>query len=83
MYFAAFGRHQLRDGSRRMGGALGPLLARSSLPVKHWGSEPDGKQDKGLVAEGVLVGSMVLGVYAFVVLEVIAILADWVLHFFA
>lgn len=66
-----------------MGGALGPLLARSSLPVKEWGSDPDEKQDKLLLAEGVLVGFMVIGVYVLVLLEVIRALADWVLPFFA
>ena len=51
--------------------------------MKEWGSDPDEKQDKLLLAEGVLVGFMVIGVYVLVLLEVIRALADWVLPFFA
>ena len=70
-------------GGGTMGGALGPLLARSSLPVKEWRSDSDEKQDKLLLAEGVLIGCMVIGIYVLVLLEVIPALADWVLPFFA
>ena len=83
VHVASLGRHQLRDGLRRMGGALGPLLARSSLPVKEWGSEPDGKHDKLLVAEGLAVGFSLLGIYIFMLLEVILTLTGWVQYFFA
>ena len=62
--FAALGRHKLRDGARRMGDTLGPLLAGPSLPVKEWGSEPDEKQDRSLMAEDLLIGFVVLGIYA-------------------
>lgn len=51
--------------------------------MKEWGSEPDEKHDKLLVAEGALVGILVIGVYVFVLLEVIRALADLVLLFVA
>lgn len=62
---------------------MGPLLARPSLPMKEWGSEPDEKQDKLLLAEGVLVGFMVIGLHVLVLLEVIPALPSWALPFFA
>jgi hypothetical protein len=77
--FAALWRHQLRDGARRMGSGVGSLLARPSLPVKDWGSEPDEKENKLFLAEGLLLGLTVLGVYVFTLLKVIPALAIWVL----
>ena len=66
-----------------MGGALGPLLARSSLPVNEWGQESDEKQDKLLLVEGLLVGCMVLGVYVFALLEVAQALSHWMQRLYA
>lgn len=66
-----------------MGGTLGPLLARPSLPVKEWGQESDEKQDKLLFVEGLLVGCMVLGVYVLALLEVAQALSRWMQRLYA
>lgn len=50
--------------------------------MKEWGSEPDEMHDKLLLAEGFLVGLMVLGIYVLVSLEMIPTLCRWVLLFF-
>lgn len=62
-----------------MGSPLGPFLARASLPMREWGSEPDEEPDKQLIAEGYIVGLMLLGVYVIVSLEVAALLRRWLL----
>lgn len=66
-----------------MGGALGALLAGSSVPVKDWEPESDEKQDKLLLAEGFLVGFLLLGVYVFISLEVFPTPSRWEPHFVA
>jgi hypothetical protein len=58
--FAQIGRHQLCHGPRRVGGALGPVLARASLPMKEWGSDPEEKPDQWLRLEAVLLGFAVI-----------------------
>lgn len=47
--------------------------------MKEWGSEPDKEPDKQLIAEGYIVGLMLLGVYVIVSLEVAALLRRWLL----
>ena len=47
--------------------------------MKDWGSEPDEKENKLFLAEGLLLGLTVLGVYVFTLLKVIPALAIWVL----
>lgn len=50
--------------------------------MKDQGSEPDDKQDGWLLAEALIIGILLLGVYACVALEVFPILYDWVLFLF-
>jgi hypothetical protein len=80
--FAALWRHQLRDGARRMGSAVGSLLERPSLLIKESVSDCDVKQDKLLLAEGLMIGDIVLGIYFTVSLEVIRVLYRFVLLIF-
>jgi hypothetical protein len=49
-----------------MGGALGAILARTSVPMKEWGSNPDDKPDQSLRTEGMAIGVMLLAVYLLV-----------------
>jgi len=82
VHLAALGRCQLRHGSRRMGGALGALLARTSLSVKEWGSDPDEKPDTLLLAEAKAVGAMLLIVYMLVGIEAIPRVYRWLVSLF-
>ena len=62
-----------------MGGALGPLLARASLPVKEWGSDPDEKPDKALHTEALAIGAMLLVVYILIGIEAIPAAYRWLI----
>tara|TARA_B110001454_G_C12572227_1_gene372414 strand:- start:561 stop:803 length:243 start_codon:yes stop_codon:yes gene_type:complete len=76
--FAPLWRHQLRDGSRRMGSALGQVLAGSSLLMRDWEPVPNGRQNLWLFVEATVVGAMVLGIFAFASFEIFQTLLNWV-----
>lgn len=65
-----------------MGSAVGSLLERPSLLIKESVSDCDVKQDKLLLAEGLMIGDIVLGIYFTVSLEVIRVLYRFVLLIF-
>lgn len=65
-----------------MGGALGALLARASLSVKEWGSDPDEKPNKLLQTEAMALGAMLLVIYVLVGIEAIPIVYRWLLSLF-
>lgn len=59
--------YQLRHGSRRLGCALGAVLAGTSLLMKEWGSDPDEKPDRKLRLEVAVLSVGVLAAYLIVV----------------
>jgi len=79
---AAVQRYQLRYGARRLGSALGPLLARPSVPVMEHKMGPKEKQDRWLLAEGFILGAMLLGTLALALTDALYGLYRWVLHLF-
>jgi hypothetical protein len=58
-----FRGYQLRNGARRMGSALGSILARTSMPMKEWGSDPDEQLGRPLQIEALVVGGLVMASY--------------------
>ena len=51
------------DGAGRLGCALGSVLARTSLLMKEWESDPDPKPNGWLWVEAILLGVTVLAAY--------------------
>jgi hypothetical protein len=79
---AALWRYQLRYGARRLGSALGALLARPSVPVMDHKMGPREKQDRWLLAEGFILGAILLGMLALALTDALSGLYRWVLHLF-
>lgn len=71
-------RRQLRDGPRRMGGALGPVLAGSSLLMKDWEPMHDTRQNFWLFVEAAIVGAVVFAIYGLALFEFVGMLLNWV-----
>lgn len=44
---------------------MGPVLARPSLPMREWGTDPDEEPDDGLRLEAAVIGASVLAAYGF------------------
>jgi hypothetical protein len=61
-----------------MGSALGQVLAGSSLLMRNWEPEPDGRQNLWLFIEAAVVGALVLGIYAFALFDIVQTLLNWV-----
>ena len=55
-----------------MGLALGKILARASLSVREWGSEPEGPVSPAFWLEAIAVGGAVLTIYGLAIYAVLA-----------
>jgi hypothetical protein len=65
-----------------VGGALGAVLARPSVPVMDHKMGPREKQDKWLLAEGFILGAILLGMLALALTDALSGFYRWVLHLF-
>ena len=57
----------MRYGRRRLGFALGSVLARASVPVKEWGAKSDGPVSPWLWLEAFAWGCAILMIYGFAI----------------